>query len=120
MLDSGVAGLVAHRAAWVGVSVSERIAILDELRRSVTAVADEWTDVSLAAEGLDPADPTAYEEAVVGPYLMLRNLRLLRDALVGIERTGRARIPGPVWTRPDGPVVARVVPGDPLDRLPVL
>ena len=116
-LDTAVADLVARRAAWVGVPVSERIAILDELRRSVTAVADEWTDVSLAAEGLDPADPTAYEEAVVGPYLMLRNLRLLRDALVGIERTGRPRIPGPVWTRPDGTVVARVVPGDPLDRL---
>jgi len=53
----------------------------------------------------------------VGPYLVLRELRLLGSSLRGIEGGGAPRIPGPVVTRPDGRVSARVVPFDRFDRL---
>ncbi|HTQ79899.1 MAG TPA: aldehyde dehydrogenase family protein [Thermoanaerobaculia bacterium] len=117
LLDSTVAGLKAHRGDWVRVSVGERIALLDELIHGFLAVADRWTAACLAAEGLDPSHPSSGEEALVGPYFILRNLRLLKKSLQGIAADGAPRIPGPVKTLPNGQVSARVFPQDLYDRL---
>src|SRR5262249_50677902 len=57
------------------------------------------------------------EEVLVGPYFVLRNLRLLRIALGDVERFGRPRIPGSVRTRQDGQVTARIFPCDIWDRI---
>ncbi|MBF8291016.1 MAG: aldehyde dehydrogenase [Chloroflexi bacterium] len=116
-LDAAVEDLRARTAAWVAVSPSERVAILDELLAAATATAGEWIDLAARAEGLDPNGHTASEEAVAGPYVYLRGLRLHRNALRQIALTGRPRIPGPVRTRPDGRVTAQVMPVDTVDRL---
>src|SRR5689334_2287206 len=76
-LDAAVAGLKGRQGDWVKVTVVERIALLDELVRGFLAVADRWTAACLEAEGLDPSHPSSGEEALVGPYFVLRNLRLL-------------------------------------------
>ena len=60
------------------------------------------------------------EEALVGPYFILRNLRLLRESLLDVETHGRPRIPGGVRTRqsPQGEqAVARIFPIDLYDRV---
>jgi len=116
-LDAAVGELRARRAAWVAVPVPARIAILDELMQGVFRSADRWVAACLAEEGLDPRTPASAEETLVGPYLTLRNLRLLRRALVDIERYGAPRIPGGTHTLPDGRVAARVMPADRFDRL---
>jgi len=116
-LDGALATLRASVPAWVATGPAERVRLLDRVRRDVAAVADRWTAAVVAAEGLDPADPSSGEAALVGPYLLLRNLRLLRDALQDIERHGTPRIPGAVRTRPDGQVTARVFPASLYDRL---
>jgi hypothetical protein len=116
-LDAAVAELKARRSAWVAIAPSARIRLLDELVRDVAAVADRWVASCVEAKDLDPAEPSSAEEAIVGPYLVLRYLRFLRTSLRGIERAGAPRIPGPVTTRPDGRVVARVFPADRFDRL---
>jgi len=117
-LDAAVAELKARRSAWVATAPAARIRLLDELVRDVAAVADRWVAACVEAEGLDPGDASsAGEKAIIGPYLVLRYLRLLRASLRGIERTGTPRIPGPVAARPDGRVVARVFPADRYDRL---
>ncbi len=116
-LDAAVAELRARRSAWVATAPSARIRLLDELMRDVAAVADRWVAACVEAEGLDPADPSSAEEAIVGPYFVLRYLRFLRATLRGVERTGTPPVPGPVTTRPDGRVVARVFPADRFDRL---
>ena len=74
------------------------------------AVADRWAAACISAEGLDPEDPSSGEEALVGPYFFVRNVRLLRDALRDIERHGVPGIAGSVRTRRDGQVTARVFP----------
>ena len=114
-LDVAVEQLSKRRAAWVAVPPAERIRIIAELRRDVAAVADDWARVVAEAEGLEASE--ASEEAIAGPYLVLRQLRLLATSLRGIERGGAPRIPGPVATGPDGRVLARVVPFDRFDRL---
>jgi acyl-CoA reductase-like NAD-dependent aldehyde dehydrogenase len=115
-MDAAVAALQERKGAWTEVSVKERQTILTELSRRVLAVAERWAALGAEAEGLDPARPGGGEEALVGPYFTLRNLRLLRESLLDVETHGRPRIPGAVRTRPDGQVVARIFPLDLYDR----
>jgi hypothetical protein len=114
-MDAAVAVLQESKGAWTLVSVSERIALLTELGRRFLAVADRWTALCSEAEGLDPAQ--SGEEALVGPYLIVRNLRLLRESLLDIKTHGHPRIPGGVRTRQNGQVAARIFPIDAYDRV---
>ena len=116
-LDAAVAEVRARRDAWVATPVPERLRLLEQLVRDVASVADEWVAACVAAEGLDPTRPEAGEEALVGPYFVIRNLRLLQRSLADIARFGRPRIPGRIVTRADGRVTAGVFPGTVLDRL---
>ncbi|HSS47546.1 MAG TPA: hypothetical protein VLX28_01245, partial [Thermoanaerobaculia bacterium] len=109
-MDAAVADLQASKSAWTAVRPTERLALLAELSHGFAAVADRWASLGMEAEGLDPDYPGSGEEALVGPYFILRNLRLLRESLLDIETHGRPRIPGSVRTRPDGQVYARIFP----------
>jgi hypothetical protein len=115
-LDAAVAALQAKKGEWAAVGVRERLTLLDRLIRDTLAVAGRWTAACQEAEGLDPSHPSSGEEALVGPYFLLRNLRLLKKSLRGIELIGRPWIPGPITTRPSGQAVARVFPQDVWDR----
>ena len=114
-LDSAVQELRDRRTVWVAVIPAERIGLLDELTRDIGAVADGWAAAAALAEGLGPDE--ASEEALAGPYLALRQVRMLRRSLRGIARGGVPRLPGWITTRPDGRVTARVMPVDRFDRL---
>jgi acyl-CoA reductase-like NAD-dependent aldehyde dehydrogenase len=116
-LDCAVAGLKGRKGDWVKVATAERISLIDELVHGFLGVADRWTAACLEAEGLDPSHPSAGEEALVGPYFVLRNLRLLKKSLQDIAAHGSPRIPGPVEILPSGQVSARVFPQDLWDRL---
>ncbi len=116
-MDEALATLAAHKDFWTEVTVRERTALLDHLLADFAAVAEPWTRACLAAEGLSPEGPEAGEEWLAGPYLVLRNLRLLRRSLADIAARGRPSIPGPVTVGPDGQAVARVFPQTPYDRL---
>ncbi len=116
-MDAAVAALQENKGAWTAISPRERIELLADLSRRFLAVAERWAALGIEAEGLDPEHPSSGEEALVGPYFILRNLRLLRESLLDIETHGRPRIPGGVRTRPDGQVVARIFPIDLYDRI---
>jgi hypothetical protein len=115
-MDAAVAALQENKGAWTAVRVSERIKLLTELSRRFLAVAERWAALGVEAEGLDPAHPSSGEEALVGPYFILRNLRLLRESLLDVQTHGRPRIPGAVRARPNGQTVARIFPVDLYDR----
>jgi acyl-CoA reductase-like NAD-dependent aldehyde dehydrogenase len=116
-LESALGVVRANAARWAATGIAERIALIDAVRRDMASVADAWASAGITAEGLDPGDPTSGEEALVGPYIVLRYLRSLREALVDIDRHGVPRIAGGVRTRRDGQVVARVFPASAYDRL---
>jgi acyl-CoA reductase-like NAD-dependent aldehyde dehydrogenase len=111
-MDAAVADLQAHKDAWVALPVPERVRLLDQLIADFYALADRWVAAAIEAKGVGPETPIAAEEWAGGPCAVLFELRQLRDSLAEIARSGRPRIPGPVTTRPDGQVVARVFPND--------
>jgi hypothetical protein len=116
-LDLAVEELRVHAGEWAGLAIGERIALIEELQRNVARLAERWVAVSLQAKGITPNEPAAGEEWITGPYLVLRNLRLLRRSLADIAAHGRPKIPGRVSTRFDGQVVARFFPADIWDRI---
>lgn len=116
-LDAAVRDLQASKRRWTEVPVRERISLLEEMIRTFASVAERWAEACIASEGIDPAHPSSAEEALAGPYFIVRNLRLLKKSLWDIEVHGRPRIPGSVRTRPDGQVTARVFPYDIWDQV---
>ncbi|MBN1991135.1 MAG: aldehyde dehydrogenase [Anaerolineae bacterium] len=116
-LDAAVETLQARKEAWVAVGVQERIDLIDTLIDHLAAIAEPWVALCCEAKGISINHPAAIEEWLGGPYLVLQNLRLLRQSLLDIETYGHPRIPGPVTVRPNGQVVARVFPQTLYDRL---
>ena len=116
-IDRALEELKARKNEWIQTPIKDRRAILAELRKDFALQGERWAESVRAAEGIPAGTPTAGEEWLAGPYFILRNLRLLEDALGDIEKRGTPRIPGPVHTRPDGQVVAQVFPQDLYDRV---
>jgi hypothetical protein len=116
-LDRVIARLGDHKDEWVKVGVPERLKLLDRLIKDTLAVADEQVAAAWKAKGIRPGTPLAGEEWLVGPLVVLRNLRLLAESLKDIERFGAPRIPGEVKARADGRVVAEVFPASRYDKV---
>lgn len=116
-LNAAVDEVRRHKDEWLAVSPRDRIALIEEMINAFSQVGEEWARASCAGEGIPPESSVGGEEWLVGPYLVLRNLRLLGKTLTDIAATGRPRIPGPVRTRPDGQVTAQVFPASFYDRI---
>lgn len=117
-LDGALATLDAHRGEWVSLPIGERREMLAGLRRRFLALAPRWVETTRRLEGVsDAPGPFLGEEWLAGPYAVLRNVRLLEAALADLAEGRPPRVPGPVATRPDGQVTARVFPRDGWDRL---
>ena len=116
-MDAAVERLSDRKDAWAELGVAERIAIVDQIIRDVAAVADRWVEACLKAKAIPPDAPAAGEEWSNGPYSTMKELRQFRQSLADIQSSGKPHIPGPITTRPDGQVAARVFPQNNYDRL---
>lgn len=117
-LDGALATLDAHRGEWAALPIGERRELLADLRRRFLALAPRWVETTRRLEGIAEApEPFAGEEWLAGPYPVLRNIRLLEAALADLAEGRPPQVPGPLATRPDGQVTARVFPRDGWDRL---
>lgn len=117
-LDPLVRRLQEGSRAWVRVSLAERIALLEELRRSYHAIAEPSVRAACEAKGIDPDSPIAGEEWLAGPLVVLRNLRLLADSLRDIQRHGVPRVPASrLSTLEGGQLSARIYPAGLLDSI---
>ncbi len=116
-IDAALDTLRHRKVAWASLPLLERIDLLRQLRKSFAAVAEPWAAACQRAEGLPADDPRGGEEWIVGPYFVLRNLRLLQSALTSLSVHGVPRIPGPVRRLADGRAAAQVFPFDLYDRI---
>src|SRR5262245_33906498 len=87
-MDAAIADLQAKKDAWVQISIHERIALLDRLIRDCNAIAPRWVTACTQAKGIPSNAHTVGEEWAIGPYTLIRNLRLLRQSLAEIAKHG--------------------------------
>lgn len=103
--------LYNRRAAWVEQTIPQRIELLKRCIPTTLAAAPAWVAAAARAKGLAADDNRVGEEWLAGPMPLVRNLRLLIEAL---EADASPR-PPKTWTRSDGQVVAQVFPATKLD-----
>ncbi|NIM95667.1 MAG: aldehyde dehydrogenase family protein [Anaerolineales bacterium] len=99
----------SQKNKWLQVGIEERITILEQITRDLASVGERWVDESINAKGIPKNSYGHGEEWFIFSFA-LRAARLLRRSLDDIQNHGRPRIPGKVYSRPDGQVVAQVFP----------
>jgi acyl-CoA reductase-like NAD-dependent aldehyde dehydrogenase len=115
-LDAAVETLREHAPVWSATDVAARIALLDELIEDTLAAAPAWTRRAAEAKGIPRDSPHMGEDWLGGPAAVLRNLQLLKRTLQDVQATGRPQPPS-LDLAPNGQVVAKVFPTEPLDNL---
>lgn len=115
-IDNAVGAVHAQRGAWVAISPSERVQLLERMIADTLAASEEWVADACRAKGHALDSVGAGEEWVSGPALVIRNMRLLRDSLHDLAAGSKPQIAGGVRTRPDGQLVADVFPASRLDK----
>jgi len=116
-LDAALERLGKGMTIWAQMLLADRIAFIDRIQTDLLAGVEEWVAKSAQAKEAAGAQGVAAQEWLSGPYLVMRNLRLLRRSLVEIRDTGKPVPPGPVQVRENGQVVVRVFPADRYDAL---
>lgn len=111
-MDAAVAAVKAQKDAWVATSVHERIALLEGLRADLKRVMARWVAAAIEAKQIPPGSTTTAEEWTAGPFVTLRNLRLLVRSLSDIASQGTPKLPGKVTVNAHGKTVVPVFPSD--------
>ena len=110
-IDQALSVLSAQKDTWAMLDIPKRLAILIQIKQDVHKVERHFVDSGIAAKGAAAGSPVEGDEwgNIAATYRMIR---FLIRALQDIARFGKPRIPGKVTTRPNGQVVAQVMPND--------
>ena len=92
-LDATIADLQTGARAWSLLTLGQRRALLQRVRATTAAVAEEWADVASTSKGLGPTHPLRGEEWLSGPYAALVAVDAYADTL-GALAAGRSPIDG--------------------------
>ena len=103
----------AHRFA--KLSLEERVALVREMQEGYLKVAEEIVSAACQAKGIAPGSPTEGEEWGAGMFVV-RHLRLLRESLEALRRTGNTPI-GKVGRTADGRLTVGVFPSSAIDGM---
>lgn len=117
-LDETLERLRAKADEFATLPIREKIGLLSELLERTASTAEAAVRAACRAKGLRPGTAQEAEEWLSGPLIETRHIRLTRDALLDIERSGRPWAP---WdrahVRPDGHLVVPVFPASGFDKL---
>ncbi|HEY0492992.1 MAG TPA: aldehyde dehydrogenase [Candidatus Dormibacteraeota bacterium] len=98
------------------LALAERRRLLDAMTAGIASVAPAMVRAACEAKRIQAGSPTAGEEWSLGPVITLQNMRLLKEALASIGRSGTTRI-GPIDQTIDGRAQVTIFPATPLDRV---
>lgn len=116
-LDTAIADLGTGSAAWVHLTLPQRARLLERLRSTVAASAEEWADAAADSKGLGAGHPLRGEEWLTGPYAALVALDAARETLAKLAR-GESPLAGIDTTAaPGGRRRARVFPTTAIDGM---
>jgi acyl-CoA reductase-like NAD-dependent aldehyde dehydrogenase len=107
-----------HHAArtFAKLSLDERIALVTSMQQGYLSVSGRSVIVACKAKGIIPGTPQEGEEWASGPTSVVRHMRLIREQLASIRKSGTTSI-GAVRKRSSGNLSVRVFPSSLLDSL---
>jgi aldehyde dehydrogenase (NAD(P)+) len=113
-LDAAVRAVKAKQVEFARLPVREKIALLRPSIPLTAQHAEAWVRDGLHAKGIPE---TNGEEWALGPFVLLRHLKLLVQSLEQIARAGAPELGRAVRTRPDGRLAIEVMPTSVLDQI---
>jgi len=115
-LDRELQLLANNRTSWVNTPVSERIAILNEIKDALLPVSKAWAETASRKKGIAPGSALEGEEWLSGPYTVMGYCNQMMATLSQVQ--GKHHLDHvPVRQLPNGQVVARVLPHSIWDHL---
>jgi acyl-CoA reductase-like NAD-dependent aldehyde dehydrogenase len=115
-IDAAVAAVAAGAGPWAATGPAERARLCGRMIGDTLAAAGGWVADAVAAKRL-AGNPAGEAEEWSAVWLIIRNLRALRDALGDIAAVGRPHLPGRPLTGPQGRLRVLVYPRSVYDRV---
>jgi acyl-CoA reductase-like NAD-dependent aldehyde dehydrogenase len=115
-LDQVVARLQEGAAAFVRLSLPERVELARAMQAGYLEIAERSVRAGCEAKGIPPGTPMEGEEWATGPWSVVRQLRLVAESLDALARTGNTPL-GPTGRAGDGRLTARVFPTNRVDSV---
>ena len=115
-IDEAIERLQAGARAFAKLTLDERIGLAQAMQRGYLRIAERSVHAACAAKGIPLGTALEGEEWLLGPWMVVRHLRLVREALDAVRRTGNTPI-GPVGRTSDGRLSVGVFPGSRVDGM---
>lgn len=113
-LDQAVARVRDGASRLLRLSLDDRVALARSMQAGYLAIARESVRAACAAKGVPLDTPLEGEEWTLGPWFVVRHLRLIQQSLLALKHTGNTPI-GEVGRTADGRLTAQVFPAGPID-----
>ena len=115
-LDETVSHL--REAAWkfATLSIEKRIALTTSMQQGLLKVVEAMVEAGCKAKGIAPDSNLAAEEWAAGYWGVVRQLRLVRESLQSIAKTGNTKI-GKVKRTAAGNLAVQVYPNNAIDGM---
>jgi len=115
-IDEAVGRLRDNAARFARLSLDKRVALARAMQVGYVRVAEESVRAACAAKGISLGTPLEGEEWCLGPWFVVRHLRLIQQSLSELERTGNTGI-GKVSRTIDGRPSVQVYPANRIDAM---
>ncbi len=115
-LDESVARVREGAPRFAALPLDERCNLVRAMRAGYMRIARASVEAACVAKGITLGTPLEGEEWTLGPWFVVRHLRLIEQSLLAIKRTDttpRAKIAATI----DGRLAVRVFPASTLDGL---
>ena len=115
-LDRVVARLQDGAGKFVGLSLDQRIQLARAMQEGYLRVARASVKAACTAKGIAAGSPLEGEEWTLGPWFVVRHLRLIRESLQALKQTGNTRV-GKLGRTADQRLTVQVFPASSIDGL---
>lgn len=114
-MDNAVERLAGGAPHFAALSIRDRLKLVDDIQRGLLHTAAAAVAVACRAKGIVAGSALEGEEWASGPVVAIRQLRLLRESLRELERSGRTPT-GPVRDLGEGRLAVGLFPMGRVDR----
>jgi acyl-CoA reductase-like NAD-dependent aldehyde dehydrogenase len=113
-MDEALARLRDNARRFARLSLDARARLCRAMQAGMLQVAADSVRAACAAKGIPLGGALEGEEWGLGPWIVVRHLRLIHESLIALKRTGTTPI-GPVGHTSDGRLSVRCFPGNTID-----
>ncbi len=115
-LDMIIEKLRKGSRTFAKLSLDERIELALAMQRGYLKIAERSVALACKAKGIMPGTSPEGEEWATGPWPVVRQLRLVREQLAALKKSGNTRT-GKIGKTIDGRLSVGVFPASPMDSL---